>query len=43
MEKIFYTISGRVDRAFANEAVDSGLIPGWVKQNYKSGIHSFPA
>ena len=37
-------ISGRVDRASATEAVDSGLIPGRVKpKTIKIGIHSFPA
>ena len=36
-------ISGRVDRASATEAVDSGSIPGWVKpKTIKIGIHSFP-
>ena len=35
---------GRVDRASATEAVDSGLIPGRVKpKTIKIGIHSFPA
>ena len=28
-------ISGRVDRASATEAVDSGSISGWVKPNAK--------
>ena len=38
------TISGRVDRASATEAVDSGSIPGRVKpKTIKIGIHSFPA
>ena len=37
------SISGRVDRASATEAVDSGLIPGRVKsKTIKIGIHSFP-
>ena len=37
-------ISGRVDRASATEAVDSGSIPGLVKpKTIKIGIHSFPA
>ena len=37
-------ISGRVDRASATEAVDSGSIPGRVKpKTIKTGIHSFPA
>ena len=37
-------ISGRVDRAFAAEAVDLGSIPGWVKpKTIKIGIHSFLA
>ena len=37
-------ISGRVDRASAAEAVDSGSIPGRVKpKTIKIGIHSFPA
>ena len=37
-------ISGRVDRASATEAVDSGSIPGRVKpKTTKIGIHSFPA
>ena len=37
-------ISGRVDRASATEAVDSGSIPGRVKpKTIKIGIHSFPA
>ena len=36
--------SGRVDRASATEAVDSGSIPGRVKpKTIKIGIHSFPA
>ena len=38
------TIRGRVDRASATEAVDSGSIPGQVKpKTRKIGIHSFPA
>ena len=37
-------ISGRVDRASATEAVDTGLIPGRVKpKTIKIGVHSFPA
>ena len=41
---VFYPISGRVDRASATEAVDSGSIPGRVKpKTIKIGIHSFPA
>ena len=37
-------ISGRVDRAYATEAVDTGSIPGRVKpKTIKIGIHSFPA
>ena len=37
-------ISGRVNRASATEAVDSGSIPGGVKpKTIKIGIHSFPA
>ena len=37
-------ISGRVDRASATEAIDSGSIPGQVKpKTIKIGIHSFPA
>ena len=40
----FKPICGRVDRASATEAVDLGLIPGWVKpKTIKIGIHSFPA
>ena len=36
--------SGRVDRASASEAVDTGSIPGRVKpKTIKIGIHSFPA
>ena len=38
------SISGRVDRASATEAVDTGSIPGRVKpKTIKIGIHSFPA
>ena len=38
------SISGRVDRASAAEAVDTGSIPGQVKpKTIKIGIHSFPA
>ena len=37
-------INGRVDRASATEAVDSGSIPGRVKpKTIKIGIHSFSA
>ena len=37
-------ISGRVDRASATEAVDSGSIPGRVKpKTIKIGIHNVPA
>ena len=37
-------ISGRVDRASATEAVDSGAIPGRVKpKTTRISIHSFPA
>ena len=37
-------INGRVDRASAAEAVDSGSIPGRVKpKTIIIGIHSFPA
>ena len=40
----FEPISGRVDRASATKAVDSGSIPGRVKpKTIKIGIHSFPA
>ena len=40
----YVPISGRVDRASATEAVDSGSIPGRVKpKTIKIGIHSFPA
>ena len=40
----FKPISGRVDRASATEAVDSGSISGRVKPNtIKINIHSFPA
>ena len=40
----FQPISGRVDRASATEAVDSGSAPGLVKpKTIKIGIHSFPA
>ena len=43
-ERLFIPISGRVDRASATRAVDSGSIPGWVKpKTIKIGIHSFPA
>ena len=35
--------SGQVNKASATVTVDLGLIPGWVKPNYKNGIHSFPA
>ena len=41
---LFIPIRGRVDRASATEAVDSGSIPGRVKpKTIKIGIHSFPA
>ena len=41
---VYKPISGRVDRASATEAVDSGSIPGRVKpKTIKIGIHSFPA
>ena len=44
MSNITVPISGRVDRASATEAVDSGSIPGRVKpKTIKIGIHSFPA
>ena len=37
-------IGGRVDRASATDAVDSGSIPGRVKpKTIKIGIHSFTA
>ena len=37
-------ISGRVDKASATEAVDTGSIPGRVKpKTIKIGIYSFPA
>ena len=37
-------ISGRVDRASATEAVDSDLIPSWVKpKTIKIGINSLSA
>ena len=40
----YLPFSGRVDRASATEAVDSGSIPGRVKpKTIKIGIHSFPA
>ena len=39
-----FDYSGRMDRAFATEAVDAGSIPGRVKpKTIKIGIHSFPA
>ena len=42
--RICIPISGRVDRALATKAVDSGLIPGRVKpKTLEIGIHSFPA
>ena len=42
--KALEPISGRVDRASAIEAVDTGSIPGPVKPNtIIIGIHSFPA
>ena len=38
------SISGRVDRASATEAVDLSSIPSQVKPKTKKiGIHSFPA
>ena len=41
---VIKSISGRVDRASASEAVDSGSIPGRIKpKTIKIGIHSFPA
>ena len=41
---LWLPISGRVDRAYATEAVDSGSIPGRVKpKTIKIGIHSFPS
>ena len=41
---LFKPISGRVDRASATEAVDTGSIPGRVKpKTIKIDIHSFPA
>ena len=41
---LFFSISGRVDRASATEAVDTGSIPGRVKpKTIKIGIYSFPA
>ena len=41
---VFKPITGRVDRASATEAVDSGSIRGRVKpKTIKIGIHSFPA
>ena len=37
-------ISGRVDRASAAQAVDTGSISGWVKlKTIKTGIYGFPA
>ena len=42
--RIFSSISGRVDRASATEAVDTGSIPGRViPKTLKIEIHSFPA
>ena len=42
--EIYQSISGRVDRASATEAVDTGSIPGRVKpKTTKIGIHSFRA
>ena len=39
-----WIVGGRVDRASATDAVDSGSIPGRVKpKTIKIGIHSFPA
>ena len=38
------TIRGRVNRAFATEALDSDLIPDRVKpKTINIGVHSFPA
>ena len=38
------SISGRVDRASATEAIDWVSNPGWVKANtIEIGIYSFPA
>ena len=31
LPKLSKPIIGRVDRAFATEIVDSGLIPGWLE------------
>ena len=37
------TISGRVDTAFATEAIKSGTIPDRVQpKTFKIGIHRFP-
>ena len=39
-----WSISVRVDRASATEAVDTGSISGRVKpKTIKIGVHSFPA
>ena len=44
MRVVKQPISGRVDRASATEAVDSGSIPGRIKsKTIKIGIYSFPA
>ena len=41
---ILLSLRGRVDRASATEAVDSGSIPSRVKpKTIKIGIHSFSA
>ena len=39
----FNSSDGRVVRASASAAVDSGLIPSLVKPIILNGIHSFPA
>ena len=44
LSRKYLPISGRVDRASATEAVDTGSISGRVKpKTIKIGIHSFPA
>ena len=41
---LLYIISGRVDKAYATETVDSDSIPGRVKPKIiEIGIHRFPA
>ena len=41
---MFACLDGRMDRAFASEAADSGLIPRLVEPiTLKLGIHSFSA